>query len=211
LGRAPVKGGKKPKVTIVEYSEFQCPFCANDQATLKQIQKVYGDDVQIAFKHFPMPFHENAAEAALAAEAANEQGKFWQMHDKLFANQKALNRPALETYAKELKLDMVKFSRALDDGKFGAQVQADAQEAQHFGVRGTPSFFVNGTFVRGALPFEAFKVVIDEELKKANAKLASGVSHGDLYAVLTKDGLKQAASAMPKPPAPEQIQSSVPR
>lgn len=211
LGRAPVKGGKKAKVTIVEYSEFQCPFCANAQATLKQIQKIYGDDVQIAFKHFPMPFHENASEAASAAEAANEQGKFWQMHDKLFANQQALSRPALETYAKELKLDMVRFRRALDDGKFGAQVDADAQQAQQFGVRGTPSFFVNGTFIRGALPFEAFRVVIDEELKKANAKLASGVSHNDLYAVLTRDGLKRAASPTPNPVVPAEIQSSMPR
>src|SRR5688572_19982422 len=199
VGNAPVRGGKTPKVTIVVFSEFQCPFCSRVLPTMDQIQKTYGNDVQIAFKHFPLNFHPNAMPAAIAAEAAKDQGKFWQMHDKLFANQQQLDRPSMEKYAQEIGLDMGKFKAALDSSKGKDQVEADMKQGAQFGVRGTPSSFINGRFFRGAQPLDNFKAAIDEEMKKADEKLKSGVSRQGLYAALIKDGLDKAA-APPTPP-----------
>jgi protein-disulfide isomerase len=200
VGNAAVKGPADAKVTIVEVSDFQCPFCSRVGPTLKQIETEYAGKVRIAFKHNPLPFHQDAPLASEAALAAGEQGKFWEMHDKLFANQQALKRENLEAYAGELGLDLGKFKAALDSGKFKAQVEADKKEAATFGARGTPSFFINGRKVRGAQPFPAFKTVIDEELVKAEAALGRGVKPANLYAELTKDGLTEAAPP-PAPPA----------
>jgi protein-disulfide isomerase len=201
LGNAPVRGGKAPKVTIIAFSEFQCPFCGRVIPTLDQVQKTYGNDVQIAFKHFPLGFHPNAMPAAIAAEAAKEQGKFWEMHDKLFANQQNLDRASFEKYAQEIGLDMAKFKAALDASKNKEVIEANAKEGSQFGVRGTPSFFINGRFFRGAQPFESFKAAIDEEMKKADEKLKSGVSRQGLYAAITKDGLDKVAAAPTPPPS----------
>jgi protein-disulfide isomerase len=201
VGNAPTRGGATPKVTIIAFSEFQCPYCGRVKPTMDQIEKTYGKDVQISFKHFPLSFHPNAMPAALAAEAAKDQGKFWEMHDKLFANQTQLDRPSLEKYAGEIGLDMGKFKAALDSNKGKDQIEANMKEGQQFGVRGTPGFFINGRFFRGAQPFDNFKAVIDEEMKKADDKLKSGVSRQGLYAALIKDGLDKAA-APPTPPPP---------
>jgi protein-disulfide isomerase len=201
LGNAPVRGSKTPKVTIIAFSEFQCPFCSRVIPTLDQVQKTYGNDVQIAFKHFPLNFHPNAMPAAIAAEAAKDQGKFWEMHDKLFANQQNLDRPNLEKYAQEIGLDMGKFKAALDASKGKDVVEANMKEGQQFGVRGTPSFFINGRFFRGAQPYDSFKTVIDEEVKKADDKLKSGTSRQALYAAIIKDGLDKAAAPPTPPPA----------
>jgi protein-disulfide isomerase len=195
---APSKGAKQPKVTIIEFSEFQCPFCSRVNPTLAEIVKTYGNDVQVQFRHNPLPFHNNAMIAAIASEAAREQGKFWEMHDKLFANQQALDRPNLEKYAEEIGLNMGKFKAALDAEKGKDRVKRDMDDAAKFGARGTPNFFINGRNLRGAQPIEAFKTVVDEEIKKADAKLASGTPRGQLYAALIKDGLDKAAP----PPAP---------
>jgi protein-disulfide isomerase len=210
VGNAPTKGGKQPKVTIVEFSEFQCPFCSRATPVIQQILDTYKDDVQIAFKHMPLPMHNNAEAAALAAEAAHEQGKFWQMHDKMFANQQALDRPNLEKYAQESGLDMGRFKAALDSSKYKAKLDADRAQATQFGVTGTPTFFVNGRKIIGASPFPQFKTVIDEEIAKADEKLKAGVARKDLYAALTKDGLEKMAAPPPQParpgqPAPEQV------
>ncbi len=193
VGTAPVRGGKVPKVTIIEFSDFQCQYCSRVQATLDRILKVYGNDVQLAFKHLPLPFHEHAAGAALAAEAAGRQGKFWEMHDELFANQNALDRTALEGYAKTLHLDLKKFWNAFDDTTLGARLDENAKEASRFGLTGTPSFFINGRLVRGALSFEAFLGVLDKEIANADTKLSSGVARKDLYATLTGKGLDKIA------------------
>jgi protein-disulfide isomerase len=123
VGDAPTKGGKQPKVTIVEFSEFQCPYCGRVAPTLETVLKDYGNDVQLAFRHNPLPFHNNAMIASQAAEAARDQGKFWQMHDKLFANQGALDRPNLEKYAQEIGLDMGKFKSALDTEKYKERIK----------------------------------------------------------------------------------------
>jgi protein-disulfide isomerase len=200
VGDAPTKGGKEPKVTIVEFSDFQCPYCGRVVATLNQVSKDYGDDVSLSFRHLPLPFHNNAMPAAMAAEAAREQGKFWEMHDKLFAGQQNLDRPSLEKYAQEIGLNMTKFKESLDKEKGKARIQHDSDDAAKFGARGTPNFFINGRNFRGAQPLEAFKSVIDEELKKADAKIAAGTPRGQLYASFIASGLDKAA-APPPPPA----------
>jgi protein-disulfide isomerase len=206
-GRAPTKGGAQAKVTIDEFCEIECPYCRSVQPTLQKILDTYGDEVRIAWKHRPMPMHRNSALAAMAAEAAQDQGRFWQMHDKLFASQGALDRASLERYAAELGLDMPRWKATLARPQTGALIDADAQEAGRFAVDGTPSFFVNGRFMAGAQLFEAFKAVIDEEIKKADAKLAAGVPRGELYAAFIAGGLDKAtpplAEAPSRPGTPE--------
>jgi protein-disulfide isomerase len=166
LGDAPVKGSSSAPVTLVAFSDFQCPFCSRAVPTLKQLEDDYGGKLRVAFKQMPLPFHDKAHLAAEAALAANEQGKFWAYHDKLFANQQALDRPALEKYAEELGLNMSKFRAALDSGKYKDKVDQDAKEGAAVGATGTPTFFINGTRLVGAQPVDRFKAVIDDELKK---------------------------------------------
>ena len=166
LGDAPVKGPSAAKVTLIEFSDFQCPFCSRVNPTLKQIEDEYKGKIKIAFRNLPLPFHDKAHLAAEAALAANEQGKFWAMHDKLFANQQALDRPNLDKYAQELGLNMAKFTAALDSGKFKDKVDQDAKEGASVGATGTPTFFINGNRLVGAQPADKFKELIDAELKK---------------------------------------------
>jgi protein-disulfide isomerase len=164
VGGAPSKGPKNAKVTIVTFSDFQCPFCSRVNPTMEEIEKTYKGKVRIAFKHLPLPFHDNAQVAAEAALAAHAQGKFWEMHDKLFANQGALDRASLETYAKDLGLNVAQFKAALDSGKYADYVKQDAALASRVGANGTPAFFINGKLLSGAQPFPAFKQMIDEAL-----------------------------------------------
>jgi protein-disulfide isomerase len=165
VGNSPAKGPASAPVTVVAFSDFQCPFCSRAVPTLAEIEKQYGNKVRIAFKQLPLPFHDKAHLAAQAALAANEQGKFWAYHDKLFANQQALDRPSLEKYAQELGLDVGKFKKALDTGKFKDQVDAESKEGAAVGATGTPTFFINGSKLVGAQPVDAFKTAIDKELK----------------------------------------------
>jgi protein-disulfide isomerase len=199
---SPARGAKAAKVTIVAWSDFQCPFCSRVVPTLKQIEDTYAKDVKVVFRHQPLPFHNNAKIAAEASMAAHEQGKFWPMHDKLFANQQALDRANLERYAQELGLDMGKFKTALDTNKFAKKVEADSAEGMQVGANGTPTFFINGREFVGAQPFEQFKAMIDEEIKKADQVLSRGVKIENVYAELQKE----AGKAPPPPPpggAPE--------
>jgi protein-disulfide isomerase len=199
---APSFGPKDAKVTIVEWSDFECPFCSRVGPTLKQIKEAYPKDVRVVFRHQPLSFHANAKGAAEASMAAHEQGKFWEYHDKLFANQRALDRASLERYAEELKLDMGKFKAALDSGKFRGKVEADAAAGAAVGANGTPTFFVNGREFVGAQPFESFKRVIDEEMARADKLLTAGTKRDVLYAKLIEEGLKSApqAQAPAEPP-----------
>ncbi|WP_309889081.1 thioredoxin domain-containing protein [Archangium sp.] len=192
---APSFGPKDAKVTIVEWSDFECPFCSRVGPTLKQIKEAYPKDVRVVFRHQPLSFHANAKPAAEASMAAHEQGKFWEYHDKLFANQRALDRASLERYAEELKLDMGKFKAAMDSGKFRGKVEADAAAGASVGANGTPTFFVNGREFVGAQPFESFKRVIDEEMARADKLLAAGTKRDGLYAKLIEEGLKTAPQA----------------
>ncbi len=200
----PSKGPKDALVTIVEFSEFQCPFCSRVLPTTKQVVDTYGDKVRIVWRNNPLSFHNNAAPAAAVAMEAYAQGgndKFWEVHDTLFANQKALGRPELEGYAEKAGLDSAKVKKALDEGTHKKAIDADQAMATELGARGTPYFFVNGRQLRGAQPFAAFQKVIDEELATAETLLKQGVKKEQIYATVTKSGLTKAAA--PKPQAPK--------
>jgi protein-disulfide isomerase len=168
LDGAPIKGSKDAVVTIVEWSDFQCPFCNRVTPTLAQIEKEYGDKVRFAFKHMPLPNHDKAPAAHAASEAAHRQGKFWEMHDKIFANQRDLSEKTFENYARTIGLDMSKYTRdvAADDVK--KRIADDMRQAQELGVSGTPSFFINGKFLSGAQPFANFKRMIDDAIEKSS-------------------------------------------
>lgn len=159
-------GKKKAPVTIVEYSDFECPFCARGAQTMDQIKEQYVDDgkVKIVFKHFPLAFHKNAQKAGEAAECAGDQGKFWEMHDKMFENQKSLMVDNLKQYAADLGLKADKFNTCLDEGKYAQKVMDDMADGKRNGVSGTPAFFVNDVMVSGAQPIENFKKIIDAYL-----------------------------------------------
>jgi protein-disulfide isomerase len=161
----PSKGPSTAPVRIVAFSEFQCPYCARIGPTLTKIMETYGDRVQLVFRHYPLPMHSNAHPAAQAAQCAHEQGKFWEYHDKLFANQRALAGDNLKQYAVDLGLNAEQFNTCLDSGKYKGDVDQDFSDGQKLGVRGTPAFFVNGRFLSGARPFEDFQQLIDEELQ----------------------------------------------
>jgi len=182
------KGGKDAYVTMVEFSEFQCPFCAKINPSVKQIMDTYGEDVKVVFKHNPLPFHKDAPLAAEASMAAQAQGKFWEYHDVLFANMKALKRENLEAYAEQLNLDMSKFKAALDNGTYKSRLKADMDAAQKVQARGTPNSFINGRQVSGARPFADFKKIIDEELAKAKKMEERGIAKADIYANIIKSG-----------------------
>jgi protein-disulfide isomerase len=158
-------GGSDAPIQIVEFSDFQCGFCNKVLAALNEVESTYGDKVNVTFKHFPLGFHKDAPKAAEAASCAGDQGKFWEMHDELFENQKALGEDKLAGYAEAIGLDAEKFAGCIEDGTYTDKVAADMAAGQAVGVSGTPAFFINGRFVNGALPFEVFKEVIDEELK----------------------------------------------
>jgi protein-disulfide isomerase len=193
VGTAPIRGPSKAKVTIVEFSDFQCPFCSRAQATVTEIRRRYPKDVRIVFRQMPLPFHEDAMRAAQASLAAAAQGKFWDMHDAMFADPRALDRAALGKLAARVGLDVARFSRELDGARYASAVLKDVEVGEKLGVTGTPTFFVNGRPIKGALPLETFTRLIDDEIRRANAVLARGVSLDRLYDELVKNGLVEAA------------------
>ena len=156
-----VRGNFNASVTLVEFSDFECPFCERIYPTLNKILSDYKDKVRLVYKHFPLGFHPNAQKAAEASECADEQGKFWEYHDKLFENYQKYSSDNFKQWAKDLGLNIGKFNDCLDSGKFSQKVKADYQEGLQKGVNGTPATFVNGQLVVGAQPYEAFKQVID--------------------------------------------------
>lgn len=165
IGDAPVRGPAKADVTIVEYSDFQCPFCARVVPTLDQLRETYGDRVKLVYKHLPLRIHPEAPGAAAAAEAAGLQGKFWEMHDKIFAGQRELSDAKYVEWARALGLDLERFEKDRRSEAVRARIAKDEAEANRLGVSGTPAFFINGRFLSGAQPIDAFQRVIDDELK----------------------------------------------
>src|SRR6185369_12057756 len=149
-GKAPAKGPANAPLTVVVFSDFQCPFSKRVEPTLAQMEKEYAGKIRMAWKNYPLPFHNNAMPAAEAAAAAEAQGKFWQMHDKLFENNTALERPSLEKYAQEVGLNVDKFKADLDSGKYKPQIDSEMKEATAVGVNGTPAVFINGRRISGA-------------------------------------------------------------
>lgn len=167
-GDSPFFGEKDAKVTIVEFSDFQCPFCAKGAVVLKEIKKKYGKKVKIAFKQYPLPFHTQARKAAMAALCANEQdsSKFWALHDKMFEDQSKLSVAALKATAKGLGLKPDQFNKCLDENKYMAQIDKEIEQGKSVSVKSTPTFFVNGQLVSGAQPLDVFSELIDQELAK---------------------------------------------
>ncbi len=162
-----VLGSRDAKVVIVEFSDFQCPACGSAAPIVKEVAKEYGDKILVVFRHFPIiSSHPYALKAAEAAEAAAEQGKFWEYHDLLFENQENLKDNDLKRYAEELGLNMKKFEEALKNGEFKDKVRGDLDTGEKFGVNATPTFFINGEVHRGVISFEDFQKIIDKELAK---------------------------------------------
>jgi protein-disulfide isomerase len=162
--KGPSRGPATAPITIVEFSDFECPYCSQAEKTVSEVLRVYGDKIRLVYRDLPLPNHKNAPKAAEAAHCAGDQGKYWEMHAKLFANQRNLDVPALKGYAKDLKLDQAKFDKCLDSGATAAIVEENRKVGNEAGVNGTPAFFVNGILISGAQPFDAFKEVIDGEL-----------------------------------------------
>jgi protein-disulfide isomerase len=163
--KGPSKGPEGAKVTIVEFSDFQCPFCSRAIGTVDQVMEQYAGKVRLVFRQFPLDFHDKAPKAAQAALCANEQGKFWEMHDAMFKNQGKLDPEDLKATALGLGVDATKFNECLDSNRMKKAVDDDTEAGKKVGVNGTPAFFINGTMLSGAQPLEAFKEVIDAELK----------------------------------------------
>jgi protein-disulfide isomerase len=164
----PVLGSANAAVTVVEFSDFQCPFCQRVMPTLKRVRETYGDRVRIVWKDFPLTsIHPQAFKAAEAGQCAREQGKFWEYHDRLFANQQALEPDFLKKYAADAGLDGAKFNACLDTAKYAERVQTQMGVGNQLGVSSTPSVFINGRMVAGAQPYETFTAIIDEELERA--------------------------------------------
>jgi protein-disulfide isomerase len=163
------QGPKDAPVTIIEFSDFQCPFCSRVVGTLKEVVRRYPRQVRLAYRDFPIAgLHPKAQKAAEAARCAGEQGKFWEYHDRLFESQAQATIADFKRFAEQLKLDGNSFAACLDSGKHAATVQSDVQEGTDLGITGTPTFFINGRLVVGALPLEAFQRIIDRELRHSS-------------------------------------------
>lgn len=223
VGKAPVRGKATALVTIIEFSEFQCPFCGRVASTLQKVAQEYGDKVRLVFKHNPLPFHANAPPAAeLAVEARAQKGDagFWAAHDLLFKescdgdpaapdvasckgtwvrNQSHLEEADLLGYAKILGLDVARLKTAISTKKHAPVLEDDMELADDFAARGTPQFFINGRRLVGAQPLEQFRVIINEELSRAEARVKQGVPPEKLYESLVASGKK------PAPPETKQV------
>lgn len=162
----PVRGNMSAPITIVEFSDYQCPFCARVNPTLAKVRETYGDKVRIVFKDYPLPNHPQAPKASEAARCAGEQKKYWEMHDAMFANQRALEVPKLKQTARAIGLDGAAFDSCLDSSKHAAAVRAGFELGERMGVNSTPTLYINGRPLIGAMPFENFKAIIDEELAR---------------------------------------------
>jgi protein-disulfide isomerase len=165
-GGSPGKGPEAAPITIVEFSDFECPYCKRVLPTLTQLHEKFPDQVRVVYRHFPLSSHPNAQKSAEASLCASDQGKFWEMHDLMFEEQQKLTVADLKDKAARLELDAAKFAECLDSGRHAEAVKTDAREGSAAGVNGTPAFFINGRFLSGAVPFESFTEVIEDELRR---------------------------------------------
>jgi protein-disulfide isomerase len=170
---SPMRGPSDARITLVEFSDFECPYCSLAASEVNSIMSAYPKDVKLIYKQFPLSTHPHAPLAAAASLAANQQGKFWQMHDALFKNFRKLSRENILALAKDIGLDMDKFTADLDSPKYQDAIKKDLADGESAGVYGTPSFFVNGKHYNGPLSLEAIKPVLDAELKGAKHQVAA--------------------------------------
>lgn len=178
---SPQRGLATAPVTIVEFADFECGFCVRGNDTLEKLRRRYGDKIRVVFKHFPLSFHSHAFLAARAVMAAHAEGKFWEYHDRLYQTRAKFDENTLIQIAKELRLDLKKFKQRLHSTENDARIIADQDLGAALGVRGTPAYFVNGRAVDGAVPELEFRLVVQEELERAEALLREGVPASALY------------------------------
>jgi protein-disulfide isomerase len=163
---APAQGPANAKVTMVEFVDFECPFCGRyARDTLPRLRREYGDRIRYVSRQFPLDIHPNAERAALAAQCAADQDRYWPFHDVLFKHQEALGKPDLAGYARQAGLDMDSYESCIHDPDTEAHIQHDIADGRRYGVTGTPAFFINGRLVSGAQPFAQFKSALDAALE----------------------------------------------
>ena len=196
----PMWGSRTAPVTLVLFSDFECPFCSKVEATLNQVKETYGPEkLRVFWKNNPLPFHKAARPASLAANTVFALGgskAFWKFHELAFQNQRALTTENFEAWAVTAGVDKAKFQAAFDAKQFDAKIDTDMTEGKASGVTGTPASFINGVFLSGAQPVEKFKAIIDEQLKAAEAKKAAGVKADRVYVELSKEN--KAKNPAPK-------------
>jgi len=164
VNNAPRRGSQDAPVLIVEFADYECPYCQRLHPELKKLQEEFPGKVAVAFKDFPLPMHTYAAKAAEAARCAGEQGKFWDFHDQLFESHQKLEMAQLKEIARGLKLDSASFDRCVDTGEQAAAVKKDLTQGQHLGLAGTPSFFINGHFLTGAVKYDTLREIVVQQL-----------------------------------------------
>ena len=199
----PMMGKRDAPVTIVIFSDYQCPFCSKVEPTLAQVKTTYANDVRFIWKNYPLPFHPNAKPAAEAAQgvfALAGNDAFWKFHDTAFSNQAQLGTDSYIKWAADAGVkDAAKFKAGLDAHTWAAKVETDMADAAKVKVTGTPALFINGVFLSGAQPFDKVKTVIDQELTKAKAKIASGTPKDKVYAAMSTENRKNVPSAPDAP------------
>lgn len=164
IGKSPTRGPANAKVTVIEFSDYQCPYCKRGYDTMKELEKAYPNDVKFVFMNLPLPFHAQAKPAAMAALAAGKQGKFWEYHDALFENQANLGEKLYVELAEKLGLNIETFKKDMGSEEIKNQVESEMKIASANGIQGTPGYFVNGVAVKGAYPASHFKTIIDRWL-----------------------------------------------
>jgi len=191
---APIKGAAEPLVTIVEYSDFECPFCGSFAATLDELSAAYPEDVRVVFQQFPLGMHPGAEPAARASIAAQAQGRFWAMHDRLFRERHAGGEERLVEIAGELGLDTERFEADLKDAVTAQRVAAEQDWGKQIGVRSTPNFFINGIRVEGALKPDALRKLVEAEREGSQQLIDAGATRKQVYARYMRAALDQHPS-----------------
>lgn len=190
LGDAPLRGQADAPVTVVMFSDFECPFCREGYINLLELERRYRGRVRIAYKAFPLDFHSGALPTAIAARTAQAAGRFWEFHDRIYADRQ-VDLDRLFEYARDAGLDPKLLERDLDSLEFGPEVRRDIRQARRLGVTSTPTFFINGRAIAGAQPVEELSAVVDEELALSEQWIAEGIAPANLYAHATKDGFER--------------------
>jgi protein-disulfide isomerase len=188
-----VSGKDDALVTLVEFSDFECPYCLRAAPTVAKLKEKYGDELRVVYRHVPLDAHVHAQLVAEAAVEAQRQGKFWPFHDRVLLNQRELTRTHLESHARAVGLDMDAFRKAIDQRRHMRTVLSDFADGASMGITGTPTFFINGVAMRGARPLGEFVIAIDAELEYARKVVASGVKRKDVYQHLITTGSEPAA------------------